>query len=90
MGVILEGEETIEQLLQQILFSGDFPEQQVTIKGVETRLEITGFRLGVRRWGWGAGIQSDDNIKMLERWNWEQHWHLRFNKLRVSYVSRGK
>lgn len=41
MGVILEGEETIEQLLQQILFSGDFPEQQVTIKREETGLEGT-------------------------------------------------
>lgn len=46
MGVIVEGEETIEQLLQQILFSRDFPEQQVTMKGAETGLEITGFRLG--------------------------------------------
>lgn len=48
MGVILEGKETIEQLLQQILFSRDFPEQQVTIKREETGLEITGLRLGVQ------------------------------------------
>lgn len=45
---IVEVEETIEQLLQHILFSRDFPEQQVTMKREETGLEITGFRLGVQ------------------------------------------
>ena len=48
MSAIVEGEETIEQLLQQILFSRDFPEQQVTEKREETGLEITGFRLEVQ------------------------------------------
>lgn len=48
MGVIVEGKETIEQLLYlDIILKRDFPEQQVTIKEQKTGLEITGFRLGL-------------------------------------------